>query len=192
MKIMDNIDEMKEQWTLLQNKLNQQQIINQQLLSRTVTSNVNKLSNFMWIMAIVALFVSIPCIWLLVYSYGFFKDVAIFLTIGMVLEVVLHVYNTLILPKASDASIDPVAFQDKMMKFRKVYIANIYFGLILLLVCIVWSLIKGFEMSYLVVAGAIGGVIGLIIGMLLNNRVLNNVRAIREDAQTMKSWKENQ
>ncbi|MDD2293379.1 MAG: hypothetical protein PHD07_04120 [Bacteroidales bacterium] len=189
---MDNIDEMKEQWTLLQNKLNQQQIINQQLLSRTVTSNVNKLSNFMWIMAIVALFVSIPCIWLLVYSYGFFKDVAIFLTIGMVLEVVLHVYNTLILPKASDASIDPVAFQDKMMKFRKVYIANIYFGLILLLVCIVWSLIKGFEMSYLVVAGAIGGVIGLIIGMLLNNRVLNNVRAIREDAQTMKSWKENQ
>lgn len=187
---MENIDEMKEQWALLQNKLNQQQIINQQLLSRTVTSNVNKLSNFMWGMSLIALFISVPCIWILVYGYGFFKDVAIFLTIGLVIEVVLHIYNTLILPKASDVTLDPVVFQNKMMKFRKVYIANIYFGMALLLVCLIWCLIKGFNFSPIVISGIIGGVVGGVIGMLLNNKVLKNVQAIREDAQTLKSWKE--
>lgn len=75
-----------------------------------------------------------------------------------------------------------------ILRFRKVYVVNVWLGMIVLLIAIVWCFVLGVEWNSNVISATIGGVLGIVLGMCMNKKVLNHLRALREDLKTLNDW----
>lgn len=190
MEKMDEFEDMKQQWEVLQNKLKEQQNMDRKFLNRALRSKTNSLSRTMWCFTVAGFVIAPTCAYLL-YLLGLNQNIAIYLVVALFIVSFLRLYNTLILPNPASSSRSISQMLADMARFRKVYVFVVILGLLMIMGLVVWVAIDGFGIDgsdNLTIPFVFGTTLGLLIAIFINKKLMNQVSEIREDLNALKEF----
>ena len=193
---MTELEQMREQMNIFKSRLNEQQIINEQLVRNSMGGKMSWIKNFVWGEIII-----VP-IFLLLYApfhaqMGLSWWLFAFLVVGLIADAIGDFIINRI-PKSQLLSGDLVETSKRLAKMKKQRAQWFIIGLIFVLICFVWfcaELIMGSKyagqdaLSYFVIGGSvIGGIIGFIIAWIIfrkmqktNNQLIEQINQITKE-----------
>ena len=138
------LDELKQQWELLHQKLDEQELINKRLMENAVKQKVKSISNENWSGLLLVIF-TIPFIWIMQHNYkGLDTNVFYFGLLLMFCSLVFSIYSTLLFDKIMKKK--GILDREKgLFKFKKVNYASTFIGIVLGCVFIIWVTISMYE-----------------------------------------------
>ena len=143
LEIME-LDELKQQWELLHQKLDEQELINKRLMENAVKQKIKSISNENWSGLLLVIF-TIPFIWIMQYNYnGLDTNVFYFGLLLMFSSLIFSIYSTLnfdnVMKKKS------IMEREKgLLKFKKINYISSFVGIVLGVVFMVWVTISMYE-----------------------------------------------
>ena len=143
LEIME-LDELKQQWELHQQKLDEQELINKRLMENAVKQKIKSISNENWSGLLLVIF-TIPFIWIMQYNYnGLDTNVFYFGLLLMFSSLIFSIYSTLnfdnVMKKKS------IMEREKgLLKFKKINYISSFVGIVLGVVFMVWVTISMYE-----------------------------------------------
>lgn len=197
---MTELEQMREQMNIFKKRLDEQQIINEQLVRNSMGGKMSWIKNFVWGEIII-----VP-IFLLLFapihaSMGLSWWLFAFLAVGLVADVTGDFIINRI-PKSQLLSGDLVETSQRLAKMKKQRTQWFIIGLIFVLIWFVWfcaELIMSSKtasdasshgaLSYVVIGGAVvGGIIGVIVACLIfrkmqntNNQIIDQINQITKE-----------
>ena len=183
-----DINEMRHQWELLQNKLNDQKELSRTLLSKSARSHSRWLITYLRLMTAFSFIFGLPaCAYL--NKIGLNDNVSVFLAVVIAIQGVVMLIESFLIPNPSDLSKNVMEINDAIIRFRKIYIADMIFGILCILTAAIWCFTLDFEWSPVIIGAITGGVIGIIIGISFDKRALRQAKGRKEDIQVLQNWK---
>ena len=199
-KNMNELEQMREQMNVFKSRLDEQQIINEQLVRNSMGGKMSWIKNFVWVEIIIVpilLLLFVPFHAKLGLSWWLFA----FLAVGLIADVIGDFIINRI-PKSQLLSGDLVETSQRLAKMKKQRAKWFIIGLIFVLIWFVWfcaelmmcSKYSACEprqetFSYFVIGGAIiGGLIGFVIAWLIfrkmqktNNQLIDQINQITKE-----------
>jgi membrane protein YdbS with pleckstrin-like domain len=187
-KINENIEleQMKEQLSILKKKLENESILNDRLMRKAMSEKVSKI-NHDAIAAYIIIFFAIPyCTWVFIYllnlSWWFCGVTDIFLLIALIYTYISHrgIRSNEIL----EGNLLEVSY--KIARMKKMYADWLKIGIPFLVIWIIWFVLevlhnsKGEEAHGVLIGGAVGAVIGVVIGSWKYRRIQRKAKEVIE------------
>lgn len=197
---MTELEQMREQMNIFKRRLDEQQIVNEQLVRNSMGGKMSWIENFVWgeiILVPILLLIFVPFHAQMGLSWWLFA----FLAVGLIADVIGDFIINRI-PKSQLLSGDLVETSQRLVKMKKQRAQWFIMGLIFVLIWIVWfcaELIMSSKaascasndgtLSYVVIGGiAVGGTIGVIVACLIfrkmqntNNQIIEQINQITKE-----------
>ncbi len=197
---MTELEQMREQMNIFKSRLNEQQIINEQLVRNSMGGKMSWIKNFVWgeiILVPIFLLMFAPVFFNMGLSWWLFA----FLVVGLVADVTGDFIINRI-PKGQLLSGDLVETSQRLAKMKKQRAQWFIIGIIFVIIWFVWfcaELIMRSKvaidasshgaLSYVVVGGAVvGAIIGVIVACLIfrkmqntNNQIIEQINQITKE-----------
>ena len=193
---MTELEQMREQMNAFKKRLDEQQIINEQLVRNSMGGKMSWIKNFVWGEIII-----IPVLLLLFAPFyaklGLSWWLLAFLVVGLVVDVTGDVIINRI-PKSQLLSGDLVETSQRLAKMKKQRTQWFIMGIIFVTIWFVWFIIELINISKsssqeavtnLMIGGAVvGGIIGVIVACLIfrkmqktNNQIIEQIDQITKE-----------
>lgn len=196
---MNELERMREQMNIFKNRLDKQQIINEQLVRNSMGSKLSWIKNF-----VLGEIILVPILLIIMATFHASEGLSwwlfAFLSLGLVADVVGdYIINRI--PKSELLSGDLVATSQRLIKMKKLRTSWFIAGIIFMTIWLVWFIIEivtrlddGCKLPDhvvgIMVAGiAIGALIGIFVAWLIyrkmqrtNNQLIEQIdQVIKED-----------
>lgn len=194
MQIMENreIEEMRSQISLLRNKLEKQQIINDTVLTAAIKNNIAGIERKIRIPLLAGLFALAYCPFAFVRLLNVSVPFVVFTELIIVFSLVETYCQMRLIPTAADRGSDIADFVRRLDRFDRLRKRQLMSGMIMITVFFVW-LLKDLSANYdaeefygLLSAVSIGLVAGLVIGLKNYLDISRRLRDLRRDAEVLR------
>ncbi len=199
---MDNnfneLEALRKDMALLKNKLDTQEIINEELIRKTVRTSLKGMSRDQLYWIFIALFGIPYCTWIFHdagFSWAFTIATALFLAVCAV----IMVYNRIRLAGLMDISDkDLLSCAEELQKMKKQDVTMLKYSMSVVAAWLVWFYIEIFQMAkssgrpeYFIGMG-IGGLVGSLFGGFFGVRYfIKSQRKMQENIDSIESYKNN-
>lgn len=187
-----DLEEMRSQISLLRNKLEKQQIINDSIISAAIKSNVAGIERRIRIPILAGVFALIYC----PYTFCCLLDVSVPFIVFAELVIVFGLAGTLfqnhLLPTAADRGSDIAEFVSRLDRFDRLRKRQLMCGMILIAVFFVWFLKDlsdnyGAEEFRIMTVSVLSGLaFGLLIGFKNYFGISRRLADLRRDAEVLR------
>ena len=169
-----DLENMRQQMTKLKNKLNQQEIVNDRLMRRSMRNEVNTITRRYYIIMVITLFMVPYGYWCFVKLSGLSIFFWIVTSIFMLICVGATFYT---LCKINDPHLmdrNLVEARKKVASAKKFEVNWLFFGIPAVVLWLSWFLYETYQLhgdalsNGLFLGGCIGGLIGAICGLSMN------------------------
>ena len=197
---MNELEQMREQMIAFKERLNKQQIINEQLVRNSMGSKLSWIKNFVWTEIIL-----VPILLLIMASFHYSQGLSwwlfAFLAIGLIADVVGdYIINRI--PKSQLLSGDMIETSKRLIKMKKQRATWFTIGMIFVTIWLVWFIIElVFKLNIpcdspshsaivtimtlgLAISGLIGGFIAWLIFRKMqrtNNQLIEQINQIIQE-----------
>ncbi len=194
MQIMENreIEEMRSQISLLRNKLEKQQIINDTVVAAAIKNNIAGIERKIRLPLLAGLFALAYCPFAFVRLLNVSVPFVVFTELIIVFSLVETYCQMRMIPTAADRGSDIADFVRRLDKFDRLRKRQLMSGMIMITVFFVW-LLKDLSANYdaeefygLLSAVSIGLVAGLVIGLKNYFGISRRLRDLRRDAEVLR------
>lgn len=194
MQIMENreIEEMRSQISLLRNKLEKQQIINDSVLTAAIKNNIAGIERKIRLPLLAGLFALAYCPFAFVRLLNVSVPFVVFTELIIVFSLVETYCQMRLIPTAADRGSDIADFVRRLDRFDRLRKRQLVSGMIMITVFFVW-LLKDLSANYdaeefygLLSAVSIGLVAGLVIGLKNYFDISRRLRDLRRDAEVLR------
>ena len=189
---MDNsfeLQQLKEQFNILNRSLNNQQIINERLIRASIESkvrNINSDGRKIMAIAILGIIAIIADHYLVNWSWLFTAVTIVFLLVA----VLYNIYFRLGINNADALSADLIDMRLRTLRFKKMQSRWLWFSIPFLVVWLTWLLYETLNMIYdpipTIIGAAIGLVLGLAFGIKQYQRTQRQAKEIISDIENLK------
>ena len=162
------LEEMRQQIALLKGKLNEQKIVSEQMLNKSMSSNIDRMKKVMNKQNILAIFALIYCPFGFYYIMGASASLTICVEIILLITGGLHIYAYSLFPNKKDLSSNLVENDLKIQQFLKFKTKEFIIGMLLVVFMFMWMMIDFRDrpdFTLIMIWVAIGGTIGLFIAI---------------------------
>ena len=186
---VNELEAMRSQMQLLKQKLDNQEIINDQLIRNAMSKKMSWIHKYIWFELLVGLpLCTLNFVGLKLMNPGLSVWAIASILLLVLVEILLDFYiNNM---SASDwQSENLLQTADKLVKMKKLRLWQVGLSLPVAIALFVW-LFSGFEdkvMYYTVIGGIVGGVIGLTIGIAIlikmqstNDSLISQIREMKD------------
>ncbi|MBR2146529.1 MAG: hypothetical protein IJ925_03720 [Muribaculaceae bacterium] len=198
---MNELERMREQMNIFKNRLDKQQIINEQLVRNSMGSKLSWIKNF-----VLGEIILVPILLIIMATFHASEGLSwwlfAFLSLGLVADVVGdYIINRI--PKSELLSGDLVATSQRLIKMKKLRTSWFIAGIIFMTIWLVWFIIEivmrlddgcnlpdhNIVVGIMVAGIAIGALIGIFVAWLIyrkmqrtNNQLIEQInQVINED-----------
>ena len=189
---MDNsfeLQQLKEQFNILNRSLNNQQIINERLIRASIESkvrNINSDGRKIMAIAILGVIAIIADHYLVNWSWLFTAVTIVFLLVA----VLYNIYFRLGINNADALNADLIDMRLRTLRFKKMQSRWLWFSIPFLVVWLTWLLYETLNMIYdpipTIIGAAIGLVLGLAFGIKQYQRTQRQAKEIISDIENLK------
>lgn len=189
---MDNsfeLQQLKEQFNILNRSLNNQQIINERLIRASIESkvrNINSDRRKIMAIAILGIIAIIADHYLVNWSWLFTAVTIVFLLVA----VLYNIYFRLGINNADALNADLIDMRLRTLRFKKMQSRWLWFSIPFLVVWLTWLLYETLNMVYdpipTIIGAAIGLVLGLAFGIKQYQRTQRQAKEIISDIENLK------
>ena len=189
---MDNsfeLQQLKEQFNILNRRLNNQQIINERLIRASIESkvrNINSDGRKIMAIAILGIIAIIADHYLVNWSWLFTAVTIVFLLVA----VLYHIYFRLGINNADALNADLIDMRLRTLRFKKMQSRWLWFSIPFLVVWLTWLLYETLNMVYdpipTIIGAAIGLVLSLAFGIKQYQRTQRQAKEIISDIENLK------
>lgn len=189
---MDNsfeLQQLKEQFNILNRSLNNQQIINERLIRASIESkvrNINSDGRKIMAIAILGIIAIIADHYLVNWSWFFTAVTIVFLLVA----VLYNIYFRLGINNADALNADLIDMRLRTLRFKKMQSRWLWFSIPFLVVWLTWLLYETLNMIYdpipTIIGAAIGLVLGLAFGIKQYQRTQRQAKEIISDIENLK------
>ncbi len=189
---MDNsfeLQQLKEQFNILNRSLNNQQIINERLIRASIESkvrNINSDGRKIMAIAILGIIAIIADHYLVNWSWLFTAVTIVFLLVA----VLYNIYFRLGINNADALNADLIDMRLRTLRFKKMQSRWLWFSIPFLVVWLTWLLYETLNMVYdpipTIIGAAIGLVLGLAFGIKQYQRTQRQAKEIISDIENLK------
>ena len=189
---MDNsfeLQQLKEQFNILNRSLNNQQIINERLIRASIESkvrNINSDGRKIMAIAILGIIAIIADHYLVNWSWLFTAVTIVFLLVA----VLYNIYFRLGINNADALNADLIDMRLRTLRFKKMQSRWLWFSIPFLVVWLTWLLYETLNMIYDPIPTIIGAAIGLVLGLALGiqqcQRTQRQAKEIISDIENLK------
>ena len=189
---MDNsfeLQQLKEQFNILNRSLNNQQIINERLIRASIeskVSNINSDGRKIMAIAILGIIAIIADHYLVNWSWLFTAVTIVFLLVA----VLYNIYFRLGINNADALNADLIDMRLRTLRFKKMQSRWLWFSIPFLVVWLTWLLYETLNMIYdpipTIIGAAIGLVLGLAFGIKQYQRTQRQAKEIISDIENLK------
>ena len=189
---MDNsfeLQQLKEQFNILNRSLNNQQIINERLIRASIESkvrNINSDGRKIMAIAILGIIAIIADHYLVNWSWLFTAVTIVFLLVA----VLYNIYFRLGINNADALNADLIDMRLRTLRFKKMQSRWLWFSIPFLVVWLTWLLYETLNMIYdpvpTIIGAAIGLVLGLAFGIKQYQRTQRQAKEIISDIENLK------
>ena len=181
--ISTELEQMREQITLLKDKLSQQSIINQQHILRAIKGGVSTISRMRTITIIAGLFACVYCP-VVFYRIG---HSSLFISVSLLLLIVCIIATLWIHRGVSPKEVSKdnlVELGIKVQGLKRQYLNWLLYSIPTLLLWLGWFVYEGYTVlplgnpQLIVVAGLVGALVGAIFGVLRYRKFIREVNQI--------------
>ena len=185
------LESMRQQMTKLKNKLNQQEIVNDRLMRRSMRNEVNTITRRYYIIMVIALFMVPYGYWCFVKLCGLSLFFWIVTSIFMLICTGATFYNS---RKISDPNLmnrNLVEARKKVASAKKFEANWLFFGIPAVVLWLGWFLYEVYQIHGGAIdngffwGGCIGGIIGAIWGISLNFRTQRQYQEIIDQIEDL-------
>ena len=194
----NELEALRKDMSLLKNKLDTQEIINEELIRKTVRTSLKGMSRDQLIWIFIALFGIPYCTWVF-HGAGFSMAFTIATAISLAVCAVIMVYNRIQLAKVMDVSEkDLLSCAEELQKMKKQDMSRIKYSMSVVAVWLIWFYYETFRMAqtsgnpeYFIGMG-IGGLVGGLIGGFFGVRYfIKSQREMQENIDSIEAYKNN-
>ena len=194
------LEELRQQMEMFKNKLDKQQIVNEQLVRNTMRNKMSWIKNYVWfeIIAVPFLLLFFAVVH---YHMGLSWALFAFLAIGLTADVIGD-YIVNCIPKSQLLSGDLVATSKKLTTMKKKRTQWFIIGVVFCLIWTVWFVVEmllkanaqagpnqqHFQAIMLISAMLIGGVVGFVISWFIfrkmqrtNNEIIEQINQVTQE-----------
>ena len=196
----NELEQLREQMTVFKNRLNKQQIINEQLLRNTMRGKLSWINNVIWFEIII-----VPIMLIIMASFHASEGLSwwlfAFLAIGLIADVVGDVIINRI-PKSELLSNDLVATSQRLIKMKKQRTSWFIAGMIFMSIWLAWFIIEivmkldygctlphhNIVIAIMVISIVVGALIGGLIAWLIfrkmqktNNQIIEQINQVTQE-----------
>lgn len=189
---MDNsfeLQQLKEQFNILNKSLNNQQIINERLIRASIESKVRNINNDgrkIMAIAILGIIAIIADHYLVNWSWLFTAVTIVFLLVA----VLYNIYFRLGINSADALNADLIDMRLRTLRFKKMQSRWLWFSIPFLVVWLAWLLYETLNMIYDPIPNIIGAAIGLVVGLAFGikqyQRTQRQAKEIISDIENLK------
>ena len=189
---MDNsfeLQQLKEQFNILNRSLNNQQIINERLIRASIESkvrNINSDGRKIMAIAILGIIAIIADHYLVNWSWLFTAVTIVFLLVAAL----YNIYFRLGINNADALNADLIDMRLRTLRFKKMQSRWLWFSIPFLVVWLTWLLYETLNMIYdpipTIIGAAIGLVLGLAFGIKQYQRSQRQAKEIISDIENLK------
>ena len=189
---MDNsfeLQQLKEQFNILNRSLNNQQIINERLIRASIESkvrNINSDGRKIMAIAILGIIAIIADHYLVNWSWLFTAVTIVFLLVA----VLYNIYFRLGINNADALNADLIDMRLRTLRFKKMQSRWLWFSIPFLVVWLTWLLYETLNMIYDPIPTIIGAAIGLVLGVAFGikqyQRTQRQAKEIISDIENLK------
>ena len=189
---MDNsfeLQQLKEQFNILNRSLNNQQIINERLIRASIESkvrNINSDGRKIMAIAILGIIAIIADHYLVNWSWLFTAVTIVFLLVA----VLYNIYFRLGINNADALNADLIDMRLRTLRFKKMQSRWLWFSIPFLVVWLTWLLYETLNMIYDPIPTIIGAAIGLVLclafGIKQYQRTQRQAKEIISDIENLK------
>lgn len=189
---MDNsfeLQQLKEQFNILNRSLNNQQLINERLIRASIESkvrNINSDGRKIMAIAILGIIAIIADHYLVNWSWLFTAVTIVFLLVA----VLYNIYFRLGINNADALNADLIDMRLRTLRFKKMQSRWLWFSIPFLVVWLTWLLYETLNMIYdpipTIIGAAIGLVLGLAFGIKQYQRTQRQAKEIISDIENLK------
>lgn len=189
---MDNsfeLQQLKEQFNILNRSLNNQQIINERLIRASIESkvrNINSDGRKIMAIAILGIIAIIADHYLVNWSWLFTAVTIVFLLVAAL----YNIYFRLGINNADALNADLIDMRLRTLRFKKMQSRWLWFSIPFLVVWLTWLLYETLNMIYdpipTIIGAAIGLVLGLAFGIKQYQRTQRQAKEIISDIENLK------
>lgn len=189
------LEQMREQLTLLREKLKQQEIVNENAIVKAIKSGVSSINRRGLVHTLIGLFAIPFCCWVFIemnLSEAFVWGTGIMLTVCLL--VIVYTHSGLNLLNVSRSNLVQVGL--RTLRLRKIYKLWYYIAVPMILI---WGYFLYGELAHLItdvkqlrmllLSALIGGVIGGIIGVRMHNKTIRDADDVLEHIRELKDMK---
>lgn len=194
----NELEALRKDMALLKNKLDTQEIINEELIHRTVRTSLKGMSRDQLIWIFIALFGIPYCTWVF-HGAGFSLAFTIATALFLAVCAVIMVFNRIKLNRIMDVSEkDLLSCAEELQKMKKQDMSRIKYSLGVVAVWLIWFYCEIFRMAqtsgnpeYFIGMG-IGGLVGGLIGGFFGVRYfIKSQREMQENIDSIEAYKNN-
>ena len=188
----NELEQLREQMAIFKNRLDKQQIINEQLVRNTMRGKLSWINNVIWFEIII-----VPIMLIIMASFHASEGLSwwlfAFLAIGLIADVVGDVIINRI-PKSELLSNDLVATSQRLIKMKKQRTSWFIAGMIFMSIWLVWFIIEiVMKLDYgctlphhnsIAVGALIGGFIAWLIFRKMqktNNQIIEQINQVTQE-----------
>ena len=188
-----NLEEMRQQMTILKNKLEKQEIISDRMLRKAMKKNVVDINRRYLIIATVGLLMIPYGYWAFVMMGGMSIGFWLMCSFGMVVSFCYTLWNGKDLRDKHLLETDILTARKKVARAKKLENQWLFISIPLVILWLAWFVyeamlqnVDGNRSGYgLLVGGAIGGIIGLIIGFSLHFKTQRQYQEIIDQIEDL-------
>ena len=187
------LENMRQQMTTLKNKLNQQEIVNERLMRRSMRNEVNTITRHYNIIMILGILMVPYFYWVFVKLTGFSMAFWIGSSIFMLICVGATFYNSRKINDPAMMSNSLVEARQKVASAKKFEANWLFFGIPAVVLWMSWFLYETYQLhggaltNGLFWGGCIGGIIGAICGLSLNFKTQRQYQDIIDQIEDLTS-----
>lgn len=189
---MDNsfeLQQLKEQFNILNKSLNNQQIINERLIRASIESkvrNINRDGRKIIAIGVLGIIAIIADHYLINWTWLFTAVTIVFLLVA----VLYNIYFRLGINNADAFNADLIDMRLRTLRFKKMQSRWLWFSIPFLVVWLTWLLYETLNMIYdpipTIIGAAIGLVLGLAFGIKQYQRTQRQAKEIISDIENLK------
>ena len=186
-----DLENMRQQMTTLKNKLNQQEIVNERLIRRSMRNEVNTISRNYNIIMILGIFMVPYFYWVFVKLAGFSMAFWIGSSIFMLICVGATYYNNRKISAPDMMSNSLLEARQKVASAKKFDADWQKFGIPTIILWFGWfcyesyQIIGGIEQNWLMYGGIVGGILGAIIGFKIHFKTQRQYQEIIDQIEDL-------
>lgn len=185
-------DDLREQVSLLKNKLDAQAILSQNSMLNAVRKSVSKLGRSSWQISLMGFLGAAFCFWALYCYLDFSLWFAIFTSVMMTVAGAFHMAIHRRMNNVDISRRNLLEVANEVIRFRRIYTKWPLYALPVLLIWLFWlvfeealmipndSLREGFY-----IGGSFGFIIGGIIGLRMRRKVINDATKVLEQIREL-------